>query len=166
MSKNISHLFSNKDSFRYYSIYLSDETSKVGFFVRFPDYDELKEQNQYRIIPNNNAIQYHKDKDDAENAIKHSIIINGDEVISIRSGYRGMRDLTTKDFKDENIKFVWRRNKLDDGFTQFDIIERHENGIKVKHQSVTPPFLSSIEDRINTDTLANIFHPWYVGVFK
>ena len=87
--------------------YLSDETSKVGFFVRFPDYDELKEQNQYRIIPNNNAIQYHKDKDDAENAIKHSIIINGDEVISIRSGYRGMRDLTTKDLNSFGEEINW-----------------------------------------------------------
>ncbi|HXB12632.1 MAG TPA: hypothetical protein VNZ45_11630 [Bacteroidia bacterium] len=61
-----------------------DDITFYGYFNSFGDYTELKEKNQYRFIPRNNFKAF---RDEHNNkgiySTKHSIIINGDEVIDI-----------------------------------------------------------------------------------
>ena len=55
-----------------------------GYFNSFGDYSELKEKNQYRFIPRNNFKAFREEHDTKGiYSTKHSIIINGDEVIDI-----------------------------------------------------------------------------------
>jgi hypothetical protein len=61
-----------------------DDVNHYGYFNSFGDYAELKEKNQYRFIPRNNFKAF-RDEHNKKGiySTKHSIIINGDDVINI-----------------------------------------------------------------------------------
>lgn len=61
-----------------------NNTIYYGFFESFDDYRELKEKNQWRFIPINQAIEYREEAAKTQLANpKYSIILEGDEMISI-----------------------------------------------------------------------------------
>jgi hypothetical protein len=56
-----------------------------GFFDLFPDSAELKEQNKWRFIPTHLALAFQKERETTKLANpKHSIILNGSDIISIK----------------------------------------------------------------------------------
>ncbi len=78
----------NPITFNPFKITFNDKTFKFGFFEIFMDKEELKEKHLWRIIENNNTIEYKKAAekdviDKTNNAIKYSTIIKGDDIISI-----------------------------------------------------------------------------------
>lgn len=63
---------------------ISKEKTYYGFFVDFADHMELQQENKWRFIPNENAIAFQKEIGDTKiNNPVHSIILNGDDIISI-----------------------------------------------------------------------------------
>ncbi|MBI3236054.1 MAG: hypothetical protein HYZ42_18800 [Bacteroidetes bacterium] len=55
-----------------------DQTVKFGYFDGFPDNEELKKTNQWRIVENTNAINYRESND-----LKFTTVINGNELVNL-----------------------------------------------------------------------------------
>ncbi|HTB08011.1 MAG TPA: hypothetical protein VK806_13760 [Bacteroidia bacterium] len=61
-----------------------DDVTHYGYFNSFGDVTELKAKNQYRFIPRNNFKAFKEEfNQKGIYGVKHSIVINGDDVVDI-----------------------------------------------------------------------------------
>ncbi len=135
----------------------------VGFFQRFPDYEELKEQNQWRFIINPNAGKFHETQ-----SIELSIIINGDNVVRIIPLNPKFRELTKEDFKRANLRYVWERDHPNqETYTQWKVGQAGEDILKIS-RAIEPdgtqvkPTLMTMDSHILPKHLG--IGKWYVDI--